>query len=189
VALGAVAWNLEGGPLLRAKLKGRLQVDGPEVRGTTRFEAARGERLQLDGLDAQFPLDRKLIGVVPANWTGRVSVANARVVLEGRRVLGLSGEAQIRDIVAQGPRPDPFGSYRIRFPAGPDGAAYRGELQDIGGPLELTGTLVLQPDLNFELDTWVRPRADATPGLTRLIEFLGATDAQGRRNFSASGNF
>lgn len=189
VPIGAVAWDLDGAALLRAKLAGQLRVDGAQVRGATAFEATSGGRLVLENLNAELPLDRQLIGVVPANWTGRVTVANARVALDGRRLLGLSGEAQVRDIVAQGPRPDPFGSYRLRFPAGPDGAAHRGELQDIGGPLELTGTLVLQPDLVFELDTWVKPRADATPGLVRLVEFLGATDAQGRRNFSASGNF
>ena len=189
VSIGALAWDLDGAALLRARLQGELRVDGEQVRGATHFAVTTGDQLVLEHLTAELPLDRKLIGIVPANWTGRVHIADARVALDGRRLLGLSGEAQVRDVVAQGPRPDPFGSYRLRFPAGADGAAHRGELQDIGGPLELNGTLVLQPDLNFELDTWVKPRADATPGVVRLIEFLGATDAQGRRNFSASGNF
>lgn len=187
VAIGAADWRLAPAALLRARAEASVQFEGPQVVGHAQVSAAAGGSLQLSDVDATLPLDRRLFGMLPPNWTGRVTLRLPLVRYAGRRLEAFNGDIEARDIVAQGPRPDDFGSYALHVPEAPAGQPHRGELRDLGGPLELQGTLVMQPDLHWQLDALVKARPRASEGLTRIIEYLGPPDANGRRSFSAAG--
>jgi hypothetical protein len=77
----------------------------------------------------------------------------------------------------------PLGSYSVTFPGSSSGDPV-GQLQDLGGPLAVQGTLrVMQDKPGVELNGYVTPRADAAPDLRQQLQYLGSPDAQGRRQF------
>jgi len=190
LALGPLSWDLQPAALLRARIAGTVRIDGPQLHGTSRFVAGLARNLRVEDLDAVVPLDRRFLGMVPANWTGRLLLKFPRAELRKGQLTLLQGRLEAHDIVAQGPRPDAFGSYALEFPAATaPGSAFAGQLRDLAGPIELAGALNVQPNLDWELDALVKARPSATVQLSKLLEYLGPPDAQGRRRFSAAGDF
>lgn len=187
--LGPVSWNIRTAPLLRAHLSGSVQLEGPQLHGSAQFDASAGGDLDVQDLDAAAPLDRRLLSMVPANWTGRLQLRFPRLTLRDGRLVTAQGFIEAHDIVAQGPRPDEFGSYSLTFAGAPQADTHRGTLRDLDGPVELSGTLDVKDDLSWLLDALIKPRATATPQLQKLVEYLGPPDAQGRRRFGAEGTF
>lgn len=186
--IGPVSWNLRRSSLLRARLAGTLQVDGPQLRGHAAFEAGLGGTFSVRDLDAAAPLDRRLLGMVPSNWTGHLTLKFPEVEMKSGSLQQLRGTVEAHDVVAQGPRPDQFGSYSLTF-AGNDGSdLHRGVLRDMEGPLELGGSIELRSNLDWQITALVKARPSATPQLSRLLEFLGPPDVEGRRRFSAEGD-
>lgn len=187
--LGAIRWQLRTGALFRAHLAGTARFEGPQLLGGVQFDAGAGGDLDVQNLDATAPLDRRLFSMVPANWTGRLNLRFPQVSIHDRHLVAAQGAIEAHDIVAQGPRPDAFGSYSLAFTGPPQGGVHRGTLRDLEGPVEVTGTLDVKEDLSWMLDALVKARANATPELQRLLEYLGPPDAQGRRRFGAEGTF
>lgn len=188
LSVGAVSWKLRPAALLTGRIAGEVRAAGPLLQGHGEFSLGSG-RLELRNVDGTAPLDRRLLPMLPANWTGRLSVRLVELRVASGRLERAQGEAELRDIEAQGPRAGQYGSYALTLPAAPAGQAHRGELRDLGGPVELTGTVVLQPDLSWQLDALARARPSAGAALSRAMEFLGPADAQGRRRISAAGDF
>ncbi|MET0291237.1 MAG: type II secretion system protein N [Steroidobacteraceae bacterium] len=188
--VGAVSWRLDRVALLRAHVAGEANAEGPMLLGHARFDASAGGDIDVRDLDLVAPLDRRLLGMVPPNWTGRVKATVPRVTLRDGKLVTLAGTLEAHDVVAQGPAPDQFGSYALEFPATADGAqAFPGKLRDLDGPVEVSGTFEVRPNQEWELNALVRARPNATPQLAKLLEYLGPPDAQGRRTFSAAGDF
>jgi general secretion pathway protein N len=186
--IGPLSWNLRRSALLRARLAGTLQVDGPQLRGHAAFEAGLGGTISIRDLDAAAPLDRRLLGMVPSNWTGRLTVQFPELEMKAGTLQRLRGTLEARDVVAQGPKPDEFGSYSLTFAGNDEPDLHRGMLRDLDGPLELGGSIDLRRNLDWQINALVKARPNATPQLSRLLEFLGPPDAEGRRRFSAEGD-
>jgi hypothetical protein len=81
-----------------------------------------------------------------------------------------------------------MGNYHVSFPPS-IAPPYTGRLADLGGPLEIAGTLQLSADRRWSLEGTVRPRAEADAAITRYLQFLGAADAAGRYPLSLTGTF
>lgn len=69
-----------------------------------------------------------------------------------------------------------------------DDATITAQLTDIGGPLELRGTLVLTPPGNYTLKARIRARPEAPEALRRNLEFLGPPEADGMHIFELAGS-
>jgi general secretion pathway protein N len=83
----------------------------------------------------------------------------------------------------------PLGDYRVLF-VPTDGEGVRAELQDQGGPLEVSGALRLDVEGNYALEGFVRARPEASAELVQGLELMtGDPDASGRRLFDLSGSF
>ena len=187
--LGPVSWHFRTGTLFRAHLAGTVQLEGPQLHGSAQFDAGPGGDLDVASLDLTAPLDRRLFPMVPANWTGRLLLRFPRLSIQDSHLVTALGSIEAHDVVAQGPRPDEFGSYSLTFAEPSQGGVHKGELRDLAGPVELSGTLEVKPDFAWMLDALVKSRATATPELQRLLEYLGPPDGQGRRRFGAEGTF
>lgn len=84
----------------------------------------------------------------------------------------------------------PIGTYEVRFDSDPvpeDGRIV-GALQDLGGPLELGGSVFLDPPRNYELSATIRAGAGAPTDLARGLALLGPADANGYHQFMMSGS-
>jgi len=69
-----------------------------------------------------------------------------------------------------------------------DADTITGLLNDTGGPLELSGTLLLTPPGNYELRSRVRARRGAPEALRRNLNFLGAPEPDGTHIFQIAGS-
>jgi hypothetical protein len=81
------------------------------------------------------------------------------------------------------------GSYTVSFatPELAPGEPLTGELRDTGGPLELVGTIVLTPPLQYTINATAKARPDAPPDLVRGLTMLGPPDPDGRHAISFAG--
>ncbi|HZF31176.1 MAG TPA: type II secretion system protein N [Gammaproteobacteria bacterium] len=83
----------------------------------------------------------------------------------------------------------PLGDYLVRFelPAGKQGVA--ATFNDTGGPLEVSGTLGLQPTRVYAIEAFITPRAEASPDLVQGLSIMTQDpDSSGRRRFMLSGS-
>ena len=63
-----------------------------------------------------------------------------------------------------------------------------GKLTDVGGPLEIKGTLLLTPPGNYNLKARIKARPNAPEALYKNLEFLGQPEADGMRIFQIAGS-
>jgi general secretion pathway protein N len=81
----------------------------------------------------------------------------------------------------------PIGNYTVRFAegAGPINATFN----DTGGPLEVSGTLVVNSARGYKIDGLIKPRADAPQELVDGVNVMASEpDAEGRRRLSLNGS-
>jgi general secretion pathway protein N len=188
-ALGDLTWQLRPARLLVGRLAAHVDLEHPPA------TSARGDvEVSLNGtvlarnLTASLPLDPTIIPALPPTLTGtmHVDLALAKVTRQGV-VSALEGSLDVNNLVDRSGYVTPLGSFAVTFPGGVPQPT--GSIQDTGGPLAVTGTLVLTPQPGYDLSAYVTPRANATQPLVNAIQFLGSPDAQGRRQFSMSGTY
>jgi general secretion pathway protein N len=108
----------------------------------------------------------------PRHLVGHAEVTNLTSPLMGRGSAGL------------------IGNFAVDFDSNeePGTDAITGKITDIGGPLELKGSLLLSAPANYTLKTRLKARADAPDTLRNNLDFLGAADADGSRVFDLAGS-
>ncbi|MHB8814533.1 MAG: type II secretion system protein N [Steroidobacteraceae bacterium] len=188
-ALGDVTWQLRPVRLFVGKLAAHIDLEHPpatSARGDV--EMGLGGTVTARNLTASLPLDPRVLPVVPPTLTGslHLDLALARVTKKGV-VSSLQGRIEAHDLVDRSGYVTPLGNFAVTFPGG--ASQPRGDLEDIGGPLAVQGTLVLTPQPGYDLSGYVTPRATASQALVNAIEILGSPDAQGRRQFGMSGTY
>ncbi|MDP6694977.1 MAG: type II secretion system protein N [Gammaproteobacteria bacterium] len=105
----------------------------------------------------------------------------------------LVGTGEIRNfsspLMGQG-EADIIGNLSLDFDTGTetDVNAITGKLADMGGPLELKGTLLLRPPGSYTLKARVKARDSAPEALKKNLEFLGAPESDGMRIFQLAGS-
>ena len=177
--LGRVALHLETNPPggsvssdLTLGITGTITVKNLDATGLV---APLAQLMKLPPSGGEISLQIELLTIKndwPSNIVGKVRIGNLPLNLIG---------------VAAGP----VGSYEVRFAADPvpeDGRIV-GELQDLGGPLELRGSIYLDPPRNYELDAYVKASMDAPADLSRGLALLGPADANGNHQLMMSGSF
>jgi len=195
LSLGRTSWALRPLSLLFGRLAADIDTELPGgfVRG--RAEAGLGGRLALTDTEAASPLSNlaPLLGLPVAGGEANASIQ--RLVFEdgwptaavaelrvGRLPLALPGMA---------PEPGAIGSFAAVFdlPELAAGDRLTGELRDLGGAREVSGTISLSPPNKYDIAGLLKPRASAPPSLTQGLVLFGPEDTQGRREFSLSGSF
>jgi general secretion pathway protein N len=187
-SLGALTWDLHILPLftLRAVAEVDLQRSDGSAHGTV---SASSRRIDLQNVIAELPLGALPAQVAPGGWTGSIDAKLASLTLENGWPVTADGTIEVTDLTGPVRRPVNIGSYRVVFPAQASTPnALTGALSDIGGPIQVAGTIQLkQADRSYLLEGRIATKPDAPPDFARSLEFLGPPDAQGRREFSLSG--
>ena len=188
-----IQWELQPWSLLLARLSGQVQ---------TRFSGGfldTGIRVGVGGtsftqLRAATSL-ATLSNVLPIRGTrGQASVDFAELVLRDGWPVGAVGELRLGEVAVPPLVPAgnggliALGNYNVTF-SDASGEALAGTFSDQGGPLEVTGSLRLDPNRDYLIEGVVRARADADVALTQGLEFMtGEPDASGMRTFSLAGS-
>jgi len=185
--LGDVTWNVHPLSLLSGKLSAYLELTGPVAAVSGDFDMRLDNSITLRNVQASVPFDRDLKKLVPVLQTLSGS-ANANIVSAHYSkgfITEIQGRIEAHDLVSHDrDGVATLGSYAVTFPAGTKSGDPTGELQDLGGPLAVQGTLrIMQDKPGVEVHGMVAPRAEAPPDLRHQLEYLGSPDAQGRREF------
>ena len=69
-----------------------------------------------------------------------------------------------------------------------DPAMLTGKISDTGGPLELSGNLLLAAPASYTLKTRLKARPDAPKSMETNLAFLGSPEADGSRIFEFAGS-
>jgi len=188
-ALGDLTWQLRPARLLLGKVAAHIDLEHPpSASAQGDVEIGLGGTVVARNLTASLPLDPTLLPGVPPTLTGslHLDLALARISSKGV-VRALEGRVEASDLVDHSGYVTPLGNFAVTFPGGTPQPT--GDLQDLGGPLAVTGKIVLTPQPGYDLSAYVTPRPSATQALVNAIEFLGSPDAQGRRQFAVSGTY
>ncbi len=190
VSVGRLAWRLRPSALFQFMLRFECQwsVPGGDLQGI--FEADRsGTRLR--DLQGEMPIEGIAIWLGAPGWAGRTEFELAEMSL-GRdgRATG-TGELRLLDLTGNFGGPLRLGDFRWR-PESPGRAdetgTWSGFVEDTGnGPLHLRSILEFDAGGRYRLagDLAVSPVASDSEAarLDRLLQALGAPDAEGRYSF------
>jgi len=190
-ALGDLVWDIHALRLLTGKLSAHIVLTRPtgSVRGD--FDVGINKSLTARNVLADLPLDQDVMSLLPVNLrtvhgTAHADITFAHIVKN--IVTQLQGHIELHDLEDHGHDVLPLGNYSLTFPGGSGDPT--GQLQDMGGPLAVQGTVRLTQDMpGFELQGYITPRADAAPALLNQLQYLGSPDAQGRRQFGTTVTF
>ncbi len=188
-ALGDLAWQLRPARLLLGKLAAHIDLEHPPTTSAQGdVEVGLGGTVVARNLTAALPLDPTLLPGVPPTLSGtlHLDLALAQITSKGV-VRKLQGHIEADDIIDRSGYVTPLGSFSVSFPGGTPQPT--GDVQDLGGPLAVSGKVVLTPEPGYELSGYVTPRASANQALINAIEILGSPDAQGRRQFALQGTY
>lgn len=185
VALGDLTWDLRPARLLAGELAAHVTLAHGPIGAQGDVALGLGRRLTLRNLTADLPIDHRTLPQVPRDLSGTLHVDLALARIAKGVITELQGRLEAHDLVDSHGRPTPIGSYALTFP-GPD---LTGQLQDLGGPLAVSGTVRLTSAPGYAVEGLVAARAGAPPELVNNLQFLGSPDAQGRRPFSMAGTF
>ena len=189
--LGDLVWDVHALRLLTGKLSANIVLTRPtgSVRGD--FDVGLDKSVTARNVQAELPLDRDVMSLMPRNLqtvhgNARADIAFAHVAKN--IVTQLQGRIELHDLEDRGRDVLPLGSYSLTFPGGSGDPT--AQLQDLGGPLAVQGTLRLTQDKpGIEIQVYVTPRPEAAPSLVSQLEYLGPPDAQGRRQFGTEMTF
>jgi hypothetical protein len=184
--IGDVTWELRPLQLLLARLAAHVTFSNVAAHASADLELTR-QRLTARHLEADLPLDPRLLPGLPADLHGQAHVDLARAEVTRGVVTALEGKVEAHNIEDRAGNVTPLGSYVISFPGG-DGEPV-GQVHDLGGPLSVQGSVKLTRAGGYDVQCLVAARAEASPELAGNLRYLGSPDASGRRTFTMSGTF
>lgn len=185
-------WELEPSQLLLGRLGGDFETrwNGGFAEGNASIGLG-GTLLVRDTRSAMNAAAlAQAVGAPPIN--GQVSLELQELELADMWPTKLKGRGDIRNLSSQlmGKGAGAMiGSIAIEFTGEPtDNNTITGLIEDIGGPLEIKGTLELTPERAYDLKTRVKARPDAPAQLKNNLKFLGSPDADGSQEFALQGS-
>ena len=187
--LGDLTWQLQPTRLLVGRLAAHVELTQAGDFVNADLEASAGGRLFAHNVHASVHLNPALLPQLPGGMRGVVRADLTHAEVDHGRVAALSGRIEAHDLAQTGGTTVELGSYALAFPEAAPHAALAGELNDLGGPLALTGTLRMTPEPGFVVEGKVAARPTASANLVRQLQMLGAPDAEGRRSFSIANTF
>jgi general secretion pathway protein N len=185
---GSVEWDLHVLPLFTGQLSADVKVTRTDGFAQGEVAATPSGRLVLEGFTASFPVSALPANVAQGGWSGTLNLKLPRLVLEDGWPTQADGTIEALDLVGPANKPAEIGSYKIAFTgANASPGVLSGALTDLGGPLQVTGTVQLKPDRSYLVDGLIATRPNAPTAVTNTLQYLGPPDAQGRRQFSFEG--
>lgn len=188
--LGAARWKI----LPLQIFRGRLALDAELMRadGVARGRCALGlgRVIELSDLEAHWPIGDLPMRALPPGWNGDIQIAATTMQLDNGALTAAAGTVDVLNLREPPPNGVAIGSYRLTFDeSARQGDEVVGQLEDLEGPMEVSGTVTFGADRSYVIDGLVAARAGAPPGMVERLRYLGSADAQGRRPFSVAGTY
>lgn len=187
--LGDGSWHLHPLALFTGRVSADVNVKAPQGYAEAALSASFGGQVTLRNFSASLPLSQ-LVGAnaLPGGWTGVAQARFSELVLENNWPVQAVGTLDLADLTGPTSQPANIGSYRLTFAAGSASAeALTGSVEDLDAAIDVAGTLKFARDRSYELNTLIAGNDRTPENIRKTMEYLGQPDAQGRRNFTASG--
>ena len=188
--IGDATWNLAATSALRGRLVGDADLRAALAQAHADIDVSFRGAGELRNVKASFPLDPAFLPQFPADRRGVVVADLKRAVIADQAVRQLEGTIELRDFREITPRLMELGSYRATFDGAtkPDGSV-TGQVNDIGGPFRIEGTLVLTPPNQYAFQGTITGRTADAERLIREAIPYARPDASGRTEISLEGSY
>ena len=180
-----VQWHIDAIPLLRSRLSGTLARDAAESSPST-FDLG-SDDFALRRFAVAFPAEALLrVADAPAAVTAAGGTVDLRAdAFAMRRGLFEGGFiARWQGASLPGPRPEvriALGDLRLEGVG--NGGEMKGALSNVGGDIEITGTLILAATGAARVEARLKPRAgldvERSSAITTALSMLGSADGSG----------
>jgi len=189
-ALGGLRWKFHPLHLFRGRVAFDAELIRSDGQARGRIALGLGGRYEARSLEIHLPLVALPAGIAPRGWLGVVRAQLQSLEIGPQSTPRALGTIELRALKAPPPNGAAIGSYGVTFDAtsARDGKLV-GQLKDLEGPMQVTGTVTLAADRSYVVEGLVAPRAGASQAVADTLRFLGAPDAQGRRPFSLAGTY
>lgn len=189
---GSVTWNLHPLQLFTARLGADVQLTRRDGFAKTGLLLSPSGRATFSQLTASLPFSALPTTLFPGGWNGTLNLKLSELTIDHGWPVAAVGTIEALDLTGPARKPTNVGSYKVVLPAPnqtPSKDVLAGALTDTGGPLQITGTLQLKADRSYLVEGLVATRPDTPRDVADSLQYLGAPDAQGRRQFSLAGTF
>jgi hypothetical protein len=189
----AVRWQVRAWTLLLGRLDASLEARIPDGFLTADVVVS-PSRVRFSGLRAATSLPA-LSALLPVRgMRGQASVALDSLELESGWPTSVVGELKLAGLEAAPFIPDgsgrllPLGDYTVTFVPAPE-RELAAQFVDNGGPLEVSGSVMLDAARTYTLDALVEPRPGAPEALVEGLKIMTADpDAEGRHRLTMTGS-
>ncbi len=187
--LGAASWSCSPWRLLILEWSCRMAM---QPAGGQLSVALSGEfdsdEIEACNLRGNLPITLLENVVTPAGWIGRLDLEVAKALIAGGLPQDAQGRIFVRNLKAPGPGGAILGDFELTLGEGAVGSSsLTGRLNDLGGPLQVRGTIELKRDRSYLVSGEVAPGPGAGPAIFETLSVLGPADSAGRRPFSLEG--
>jgi general secretion pathway protein N len=190
--IGSVSWRLRVLPLFTGRASAQVNVKREDGFLESGVSASPSGRVAFSNLTGSLPLSALPPNVLRGGWTGALNLKLANLVLESGWPTAAAGVVEVIDITGPANKPVNMGSYKATFAEddAPEQGVLRGAVVDLGGPIEINGTIELKAaERSYRVQGLVATRPDAPRDVTNALQFLGPPDQRGRREFGTEGTF
>jgi len=177
---------------LSARLHADVQLTRRDGFAKTGVLLSPSGRTRFSQLTASIPFSALPPTLFPGGWNGTLNLKLAELTVDHGWPVSAVGTIEAVDLIGPARKPAKVGSYKVVLPAPNQTAAkdvLAGALTDMGGLLQITGTLQLKADRSYLIEGLVATRPETPRDVADSLQFLGTPDAQGRRPFSLAGTF
>lgn len=187
-SLGTLQWDISPWALLSGKVAAEVRLQDREGQLTGRINVTRDGHVTLRDLDARLPAAHLMLfnSGLPIATDGTIAVRLDEALLPPQGAPALRGTVVWNRALLVAGQPLQLGDLRLVLQPG-DGGGTRGTLSDAGGPLEISGTLVLDSNRSYRLDAKLRARPEADAVLGNSLQLLGRPDGRGYHTLRYSG--
>lgn len=183
--LSDVHWRFH--PL--AVLAGRIEyaVSGAPVAGFMEADLSirAGGAIGLENVMASLPIAALDPFIEVAGLDGVVNVEIERLLIRDGLPVGADGTITLSNLVIRPLASSVLGDYQATVATVDD--VVRGEVGDLSGVLDVTGSVELRPDRTYAFTGLIGTRPGAPQEVERQLQYLGSADAEGRRSFRLEG--
>jgi len=176
--LGALDWQLQAAPLLHGIATAHLALSGGEITASGDVSGGSGGAVEVADAMVHAPahLAAPALDIPALQLLGDLDIAIAHARLLGAWPEAANGSAHWRNAAVAGAAQAQLGDLEATFASAADGSI-DGNVHDLGGPLQLTGTFRLNAG-SYDADATLRAR-DANAQVSEALRYIGEPQADG----------
>jgi general secretion pathway protein N len=180
-----ISWRFKPGSIFSGALA--FEISGKPASGTLDADVAVsfGGTLTFSKVSGGIPLDLIHPAIQQNGISGDVSLNFDEVVIRNGLPVVAIGSITIRNLFAPDLSSSRLGDYKAEFQI-TDGNI-TATIADLSGVLDVSGTITLSPQRNYQLIGEVAARPDAPSSIKLQLQYLGSPDERGFRPFRFEG--